>query len=201
MMAKILIASALSALIIFIGLTVEGAAQSDPLGTGYTIPVDLRRTSSLGDNQPIVFFDPQADPLGIDPLMRPLDPEHTWEYLDKISGRQYLGPYALPGVDLRGRWAIRLTGGMPGQADLMLLQDRNVVLGSGNLASGSSAFTATASGQIYGDVLYLDLVTLEDLRLYKLTLTIGQNSLSGSYNAFNGLGGTWSGSASGSRLA
>jgi hypothetical protein len=132
--------------------------------------------------------------------MRPLDTEHTWEYLDKVSGRQYLGPYALPTVDLQGRWAIQLTGGMPGQADLMLLQDRNVVLGRGNLASGSSAFTATASGQIYGDVLYLDMVTLEDLRLYKLTLTMGQNSLSGSYDAFNGLGGMWSGTAAGSRL-
>jgi hypothetical protein len=198
MTAKILMASAL---IMLIGMTMQGAAQADPLGTGYTIPVDFRRTSSLGDDKPIVFFDPQADPLGIDPLMRPLDPEHTWEYIDKISGREYLGPYAIPVVDLRGRWTLRLTGGMPGQADLALLQDRNVILGRGNLASSNSVFTATASGQIYGDVLYLDLVSLEDLRLYRLTLTMGQDSLSGSYNAFNGLGGTWSGSVSGSRSA
>jgi hypothetical protein len=198
MMAKILMASALIAVM---GMTLQGAAQADPLGTGYTIPVDLRRTSSLGDNKPIVFFDPQADPLGIDPLMRPLDPEHTWEYLDRISGRAYLSPYIAPETDLRGRWALSLTGGMPGQADLMLLQDRNVILGRGTLASGGSTLTATASGQISVDVLYLDLVSLEDLKLYRLTLTIGQDSLSGSYNAFDGLGRTWSGSVSGSRSA
>jgi hypothetical protein len=198
MIAKILMASAL---ITIIGTTLQGAAQADPLGTGYTIPVDLRRTSSLGDTKPIVFFDPQADPLGIDPLMRPLDPEHTWEYLDKASGRAYLSPYpyGTPETDLRGRWTLRLTGGMPGQADLALLQDRNVILGRGTLASGGSTFTATASGQISMNVLYLDLVSLEDLKLYRLTLTISQDSLSGSYNAFDGLGRTWSGSVSGSR--
>jgi hypothetical protein len=80
------------------------------------------------------------------------------------------------------------------QADLMLLQDRNVILGRGTLASGGSTLTATASGQISVDVLYLDLVSLEDLKLYRLTLTMGQDSLSGSYNAFDGLGRTWSGS-------
>ncbi|HOT06255.1 MAG: hypothetical protein A4E45_00360 [Methanosaeta sp. PtaB.Bin039] len=198
MMLKILMALAS---IMLVGMTLEGAAEADPLGAGYTIPVDLRRTSSLSDSVPIVFFDPRADHLGIDPLMRPLDPEHTWEYMDKISGRQYLRSYAIPAAHLRGRWAIHLTGGMPGQADLMLFQDGNVVLGRGDLAFGSSSFSATASGQIYGDVLYLDLVSPEDLMLYKLTLTIGQNSLSGGYNAFNGLGGTWSGSASGKRVA
>ncbi|MGA9099151.1 MAG: hypothetical protein WB392_09500 [Methanotrichaceae archaeon] len=82
-----------------------------------------------------------------------------------------------------------------------MLQERNIVLGRGTMASGVSAFTATASGQIYNDVLYLDLVSLEDLKLYRLTLTMGQDSLSGSYNAFDGLGRVWSGSASGSRSA
>jgi hypothetical protein len=198
MIAKILMASALIAVI---GMTLQGAAQADPLGTGYTIPVDLRRTSSLGDTKPIVFFDPQADPLGIDPLMRPLDPEHTWEYLDKISGRAYLSPYIAPEMDVRGKWTLRLTGGLPGQADLMLLQDRNVILGRGTLASGGSTFTTTASGQISVDVFYLDLISPEDLKLYRLTLTIGQDSLSGSYNTFDGLGRVWSGTASGSRSA
>lgn len=200
MTAKILMASAL---IVLIGMTLQGEAQADPLGTDYiyTVPVDLRRTSSLDESTPKVFFDPQADPLGIDSLMRPLDTEHTWEYLDKVSGRQYLSPYVLAGVDLRGRWTIQLTGGMPAQADLTLLQDGNVILGRGNMASSGSILTATASGQIYGDVLYMDLVSLEDLKLYKLTLTIGQNSLSGSYSAFNGLGGMWSGTAAGSRQA
>jgi len=198
MMAKILMASAL---IVIIGMTSLGAAQADPLGTGYTIPIDLRKTSSLSDDKPIVFLDPYADPLGIDPLMRPLDPEHTSEYLDKLSGRGYLSPYTAPERDVRGKWTLKLMESLPGQADLMLLQDRNIILGRGTLMSGGSTLTVTASGQVYNDVLYLDLVSLEDLKLYRFTLTMSQDSLSGSYNAFDGLGSVWSGSASGSRSA
>jgi hypothetical protein len=202
MLAKILMASAL---IVIMGMTLlglQGEAQDDPLGTGYTVPVDLRRTSSLGDDGPLVFLDPRADPLSIDPLMRPLDPEHTSEYLDRISGREYLSPYIIaPENDVRGRWTLRLTGGLSGQADLTLLQDRGLVLGRGTIASGGSVFTATASGQIYNDVLYMDMVSLEDLRLYRFTLTMGQDSLSGSYNALDGFGGAWTGMVGGSRLA
>jgi hypothetical protein len=201
MLAKILMASAL---IVIMGMTLlglQGAAQADPLGTGNTVPVDLRRTSSLDDDRSIVFLDPRADPLSIDPLMRPLDPEHTSEYLDKISGREYLGPYVAPEMDVRGRWTLRLTGSLSGQADLALLQDRGVVLGRGTMASDGSVFTASVSGQIYNDVLYLDMVSLEDLRLYRFTLTISQDSLSGSYNALDGLGGAWTGLVSCSRPA
>ncbi|MGA9099150.1 MAG: hypothetical protein WB392_09495 [Methanotrichaceae archaeon] len=101
MMAKILMALAS---VVIIGMTslLQGAAQADPLGTGYTIPVDLRKTNTLGNDKPTVIFDPLADPLGIDPLMRPLDPEHSSEYLDKLSGREYLSPYIAPESDVRG---------------------------------------------------------------------------------------------------
>jgi hypothetical protein len=201
MLAKILMASALIVIVCMTLMGLQGAAQADPLGTGYTVPVDLRRTSSLGDDQPVVFLDPRSDPLSIDPLMRSLDPEHTSEYLDRISGREYLSPYIAPENDVRGRWILGLTGELSGQADLMLLQDRNVVLGRGTLTSGGSVFTATASGQIYNDVLYLDMVSLEDLRLYRFTLTISQDSLSGSYSALDGLGGAWIGTVGGNRLA
>jgi hypothetical protein len=198
MLAKILIASAL---IMMMTMTLHGEAQADPLEMGYTVPMDLGRTSSLDNDGHTVPFDPNADPLGIDPLMRPLDPEHTSEYLDKISGREYLGPYVAPGWDLRGRWTLMLTGSLSGQADLALLQDRGVVFGRGTMASGGAVFTVAVSGQIYNDVLYLDMVSLEDLRLYRFTLTISQNSFSGSYSALDGLGGTWTGTVGGSRLA
>ena len=72
-------------------LTVQSQAQYDPLGSDiFTLPDDMRRTNSL---DALKYFDSKADPLGIDPLMRPLDPEHTAEFLDKIRGREYLGPF------------------------------------------------------------------------------------------------------------
>ena len=84
--------------ILVLCLTVLAEAQYDPLGTDiFTTPTDLRRTSSLGDNDERVYLDPMADPLSIDPLMRQLDPEHTWEYLYKVRGRAYADPYAHSG--------------------------------------------------------------------------------------------------------
>jgi hypothetical protein len=53
-----------------------------------------------------IYSDPNANTMGIDPLMRRLDPEHTWEYLDKISGREYLGPFVPQKEDLRGKWKL-----------------------------------------------------------------------------------------------
>ncbi len=198
MSAKMLLAWA--ALVIC--LTVQGQAQYDPLASDiFTLPDDMRRTSSL-DTQ-IVYFDPYADPLSIDPLMRPLDPEHTAEYLDKISGREYLGPFVPIQEDLRGNWKLDLMGGVPGKVELLLVQNRDAVFGRGalSLAGSSSAVAISASGGTVKDVLYLDLVNAEELMLYRCTLTISKDFLSGSFTALDAQGRVWSGTAQGSRSA
>lgn len=183
-------------------LTAQADSQYDPLGTDiFTIPTDLRKIGSLDDLDKKVYLDPYTDPLGIDPLTRQLDPEHTWEYLDSVSGRKYTVPYAPPASDLRGNWKLDLLGGMPGQADLMLLQSMNVVYGRGALSRRGSAFTISASGTAAKDVLYLDLISLEDLTLYKFALTMSQDHLSGSYDALDSKGRIISGTAKGSRSA
>ena len=183
-------------------MTVQAQAQYDPLASDiFTLPDDMRRTGSL-DTQ-IIYFDPYADPLGIDPLMRPLDPEHSAEYLDKISGREYLGPFVPVQEDLRGNWKLNLLGGMPGKADLLLVQNRNAVFGRGtlSLAGSSSTVAVSASGGTVKDVLYLDLVDAQGLMLYRCTLTISKDFLSGSVTAFDAQGRVWSGTAQGSRSA
>jgi hypothetical protein len=109
MFAKMLVSWVVMALC----LTLQAESQYDPLGTDiYKIPTDLRRTSSLDDDQK-VYIDPRADPLGIDPLMRPLDPEHTWEYLKMISSGEYLEPYL--SSDLQGNWLLDMLGGTIGK--------------------------------------------------------------------------------------
>lgn len=180
-------------------LTLQAESQYDPLGTDiYKIPTDLRRTSSLDDDQK-VYIDPQADPLGIDPLMRPLDPEHTWEYLKMIGGGGYLGPYASSNEDLQGNWQLDMLGGMIGKVDLQLLQNQNSVFGRGSLSLGGLTTTVSASGTIAMDVLYLDLLSLEDLQLYRCALTASKDYLSGSYYAFDAQGGIRTGTVTGRR--
>jgi hypothetical protein len=196
MFAKMLVAWAALVMV----LTVQSQAQYDPLGSDiFTLPDDMRGTSSL-DTQKL-YYDLNADPLGIDPLMRPLDPEHTAEFLDRISGRAYLGPFVPIVEDLRGYWKLDLLGGMPGKVELMLIQNRDAVFGRGTFSLAGSTSAVSASGQTVKDVLYLDLVNAEELTLYRCTLTVGKDFPSGSFNAFDAQGRAWSGTIQGSRSA
>jgi hypothetical protein len=193
MFAKMLVAWAA----LVMALTVQSQAQYDPLGSDiFTLPDDMRRTSSLDT---LKYFDSKADPLGLDPLMRPLDPEHTAEYLDKISGPKYIVPFVPLQEDLLGNWRLNLLGETPGKVELLLVHNRDVVFGRGTLSLAGSAFAVSASGQTVNDVLYLDLVNAEDLTLYRCTLTVNQGKLSGSFNAFDAEGRIWFGTAQGER--
>jgi len=196
MFAKMLIAWAA----IVMCLSVQGQSQYDPLGSDiFTLPDDMRRTSSL-DTQ-IVYIDPNKDPLSIDPLMHPLDPEHTTEYLSAISGRQYLVPFVPVQEDLRGNWNLDMMGGMPGKVELLLVQNRDAVFGRGIISLAGSTNAVSASGQAAKDVLYLDIVNAQELTLYRCTLTMSKDFLSGNFNAFDAQGRAWSGTIQGGRSA
>ena len=196
MFAKMLIAWAA----VVMCLSVQGQSQYDPLGSDiFTLPDDMRRTSSL-DTQ-IVYIDPNKDPLSIDPLMRPLDPEHTTEYLNIISGRQYLGPFVAVQEDLRGNWNLNMMGGMPGKVELLLVQNRDAVFGRGIISLAGSTNAVSASGQAVKDVLSLDIVNAQELTLYRCTLTMSKDFLSGSFIAFDAQGRAWSGTIQGGKSA
>jgi hypothetical protein len=189
-----------AALLLALVLIYPGQAQYDPLASDiFTLPGEKGTTSSLGAQK--VYIDPNADPLGIDVLMQPLDPEHSTEYLNKISGRTYLGPFVPSSQDLRGNWLLFLQGGAPGEVQLYLVQNRNAVFGRGNLYLAGSTSPVSASGQAVKDVLYLDLIDAEKLVLYRCTLTISKDLLSGSFAAFDAYGQAWSGTIQGSRSA
>ncbi len=196
MYAKMLVAWAA----IVICVSVQCQSQQDPLGSDiFTLPDDMRRTSS--QDAPKVYIDPNADPLSIDSLMRQLDTEHTTEYLDGISGREYLGPIVPIAQELQGNWRLDLLGGMPGKVDLLLVQNRDAVFGRGTLSLAGTINDVSASGWTAKDVLYLDLVNARDLILYRCTLTMSRDYLSGSFNAYDAQGRAWSGTIQGGRPA
>ncbi|NTV28000.1 MAG: hypothetical protein HGA93_04905 [Methanothrix sp.] len=195
MFAKMLVAWAALVMV----LTVQSQAQYDPLGSDiFTLPDDMRRTNSL---DALKYFDSRADPLGLDPLMRPLDPEHTAEFLDKISGPKYIAPFVPLQEDLRGNWKLDLLGERLGRVDLLLIQNRDAVFGRGTLSLAGSTFAVSASGRAVRDALSLDLLNMDDLTLYRCTLTLNQGILSGSFNAFDAQGQAWSGTIQGGRSA
>jgi hypothetical protein len=186
--------------VLFICMADPSAAQNDPLATDmFTLPEDTRRLSSIDGER--IYVNPNADPLGIDALMRPIDTQHTAEYLDILSGRKDLSPIAA--VDLRGNWTLDLSGGTAGTAYLLLAQNREAVFGRGTLSSTQSSVSTfkaiSASGYLAKDVLYLDLVDTHDLILYRCTLALGRDSLLGSFSAYDAGGLTWSGTAQAKR--
>ncbi len=179
--------------------TILAESQYDPLGTDiFYIPDDLRRTSSLSDGGQKVYFDPYADPLSIDPLMRPLDPEHTWEYLDKVSGKAYVDTYAQPEAYLAGDWQLTLHDSVLRHLDMTLLQNRDAIFGRGTMDVGGISQEVSATGTTFKDVLYLDVLS-DDLVLYRCTLTIAKDYLAGSYYAFDAQRRAWSGTARGAK--
>ncbi len=174
-------------------LSGQAGSQADPLAPDYlTDDQDPRRTTSLDK---YVILDPRLDPLSIDPLVRPLDPEHTAEYrqmLDRIGA-------VSAEEDLAGRWILELRDNLSRSLDLNLLQNGRVVFGRGDMIISGMGRQASASGLMSQDVLYLDIVSLDDETLYRCVLRPDSNSLSGSYYAFGPEGAVWSGTVSGSR--
>ncbi|MEA2044962.1 MAG: hypothetical protein U9N48_00305 [Euryarchaeota archaeon] len=55
----------------------------------------------------------------------------------------------------------------------------------------------TASGTVVGDMLDLDLVSVEEFTLYRLHVTVNDGSILGSYEGYGSDGTTWSGSVAG----
>lgn len=186
--------------VIFLALISQGQAQYDPLASDiYTLPGEIGTTGNLGTQK--ASIDPNADPLGIDALMRPLNPEHTAEFLDKIGSRTYLGPFVPTAQELRGNWHLSLLGGMPGEVELLLVQNRDAVFGRGILSLPGSINAVSASGQAVKDVLYLDLINAEQMMLYRCTLTMSKDFLSGSFIVFDAKGQAWSGTIQSTRSA
>ena len=87
---------------------------------------------------------------------------------------------------ISGTWSLELVDSAARNATITLLQSASgVVYGKGTIVEGNDTFTATASGSFAGDKLNLDLVTLEKLGLYRLALTIRDDSATGDYDLFS----------------
>ncbi|MDM7911768.1 MAG: hypothetical protein QUS09_01585 [Methanotrichaceae archaeon] len=179
--------------LLVICLVGQARSQIDPLAPDYlTENQDPRRATSLDR---YVIVDPRLDPLSVDPLVRPLDPEHTAEYLQKLKEISALPPEA----DLAGRWRLELRDILLRTLDLSLNQNGRVVFGRGDMTTSGVVQAASASGLISQDVLYLDIVSLDDQMLYRCVLRPGVDTLTGSYYAFGPQGAVVSGTISGSK--
>jgi hypothetical protein len=88
-------------------------------------------------------------------------------------------------TSVAGTWSLEIDTGTPIYANITLVQSEDAVFGKGKIMDENDTQTAVASGSIKGDMLNLDLVSLEDLRLYRLSMTVSGNSVTGSNTAFS----------------
>jgi hypothetical protein len=88
-------------------------------------------------------------------------------------------------TSVAGAWSLEIDAGTPIYANVTLVQSEDAVFGKGKIMDGNDTQMAVASGNIKGDLLNLDLVSPERLRLYRLSLTISGNSATGSNAAFS----------------
>lgn len=80
---------------------------------------------------------------------------------------------------------------------LAITQKDDMIIGRGNMTSGSSVQDVTASGLITGGQISLTVTPADSSDLYKLKLLPDGNTLKGSYDAQSADGTTWSGTAAG----
>jgi hypothetical protein len=87
---------------------------------------------------------------------------------------------------ISGTWSLELVDSAVRNATITLLQSASgAVYGKGTIVEGNDTTTTTVSGSIAGDKLNLDLVALEKLGLYRLALTIRDDSATGDYDLFS----------------
>jgi len=184
---------------VLICLAPQGSSQGYP---GYGYPyiwgpyADGFQASS--DWEEIV--NPERDPLELGPLLQPLDPHHTAEYLEKLRGMGYVG-YPTSGVNLGGYWTFEFSDPYASKAEMLLLQNGWAVFGKGMIYQDGKASTATCSGFILQDSLYLDLTSVEDLSLYRCRLSLGRSYLYGGFYAFDAHGGALTGTLTGKKTS
>ena len=100
-----------------------------------------------------------------------------------------------------GSWSLKLDDNTSRKADLTLFQNGNAVYGTGNMNQGTNTtLQAAASGTVTGNKLNLNLVSLGKVSLYRFSLTISKDSVTGSYSALTPGAPQITGTAKGGRF-
>lgn len=102
-------------------------------------------------------------------------------------------------ANLAGSWSLDLRDASARTLSLNLLQSGSMVFGKGTMTSsegGSQEIAAT--GTVEGAKIYLDILSMKDVGLFKLGLSLSESSLTGSYDAYSASKAPVAGTASGS---
>jgi hypothetical protein len=109
-------------------------------------------------------------------------------------------PKQIETVSIPGNWSLEIADNVSRNATLTLFQNGDTVFGKGSFREdGNNTLTVAAGGSITGNKLDMDLITLEKMSLYKISMTVSGDSAIGSYTAFSTIGSPSKGTAKGLR--
>ena len=85
-----------------------------------------------------------------------------------------------------GIWSLKLNDNTSRKVALTLFQNGDAVYGTGNInLDANTTMKAAASGTVTGDKVILDIVSSGKVSLYRISMTIGEDSATGTYTAFS----------------
>ncbi|HII06121.1 MAG TPA: hypothetical protein HA349_02035 [Methanotrichaceae archaeon] len=154
------------------------------LGAG-DLGMDLG-TPDLNANEP-------KDLMNAEPVENNSQNETGEKAVDEVEIIEEIDTETTSGVG--DRMDLILTGDVVGKIDLTIFRSGDVVFGTGNLTAEGAKSQVGASGSASGDQLVLNLVPLDESRLYVLDLDQAEGSIRGSYEAYNSDGRFFSGMA------
>lgn len=100
--------------------------------------------------------------------------------------------------NVAGRWSLVLSDSMDRSVAIMLAQSNDAIFGRGYMTYGNMTQDVTATGTVSGTQIELDLLAINDMNLYRLSLSNSGNQLSGDYVAHSASIAPWTGRAEGS---
>ena len=117
------------------------------------------------------------------------EPNQTKTAIPAVSNvSNYTSPKQIETVSIPGNWSLEIADNVSRNATLTLFQNGDTVFGKGSIREDNNTLTVAAGGSITGDKLDLDLITLERMGLYRLSMTVSEDSAIGSYTAFGTIG-------------
>ena len=127
-------------------------------------------------------------------------PNQTRTAIPAVSNvSNYTSPRQIETTSIPGNWSLEIADNVSRNATLTLFQNGDTVFGKGGISEDNNTLTVAAGGIITGDKLNLDLITLEKMGLYRLSMTVSGDSAIGSYTAFSTIGSSSTGPVKGLR--
>ena len=127
-------------------------------------------------------------------------PNQTKTAIPAVSNvSNYTSPKQSEIMSIPGNWSLEIADNVSRNANLTLFQNGDTVFGKGSIREDNNTLTVVAGGSITANKLNLDLIALEKMGLYRLSMTVSGDSAIGSYTAFSTIGSPSTGPVKGLR--